>query len=260
MKEHIDMADKHSPILIQECCLHRQQSWKWSNEDYLLSLERKKQITIRNKSLDRNETNQSSIQTPPCINHTTSANSNESSPPKTNDHFFTWGTHYLLCASILGTFHFLVFAERRREGNPACMQVEMWEWKKRERALFGSLTGGLGRGHLRLTARLHEYQDGGCFGVRGRWHLNTDLGAVNEAEKLYKMSLAAADKLLKIFDALKNFREGIPVPDPNPLAKWGFSPIDLNNNISSHQFINAHFIWFYHGFLLHLAEKIELKC
>jgi len=33
------------------------------------------------------------------------------------------------------------------------------------------------------------------------------------------MSLAAADKLLKIFDALKNFREGIPVPDPNPLAK-----------------------------------------
>lgn len=34
------------------------------------------------------------------------------------------------------------------------------------------------------------------------------------------MSLAVADKLLKSFDALKNFREGIPVPDPNPLAKW----------------------------------------
>ncbi|XP_068709184.1 huntingtin-like [Montipora foliosa] len=33
------------------------------------------------------------------------------------------------------------------------------------------------------------------------------------------MSLAAADKLLKVFDALKNFREGIPVVDPNPLTK-----------------------------------------
>lgn len=44
------------------------------------------------------------------------------------------------------------------------------------------------------------------------------------------MSLAAADKLLKVFDALKNFREGIPVTEPNPLAKWGFS-IDLNNTI-----------------------------
>ncbi|XP_074614489.1 huntingtin-like isoform X2 [Acropora palmata] len=33
------------------------------------------------------------------------------------------------------------------------------------------------------------------------------------------MSLAAADKLLKVFDALKNFREGIPGADPNPLAK-----------------------------------------
>jgi len=49
--------------------------------------------------------------------------------------------------------------------------------------------------------------------------LRPDLGAVNEAHKLYKMSLAAADKLLKVFDALKNFREGIPVADPNPLAK-----------------------------------------
>lgn len=41
------------------------------------------------------------------------------------------------------------------------------------------------------------------------------------------MSLAAADKLLKIFDALKNFREGIPVTDPNPLAKWGFLQFKL---------------------------------
>ena len=29
--------------------------------------------------------------------------------------------------------------------------------------------------------RLHEYQDGGCFGVESRWHLRPDLGAVNEA-------------------------------------------------------------------------------
>jgi len=49
--------------------------------------------------------------------------------------------------------------------------------------------------------------------------LRQGLGAVNEAHKLHKMSLAAADKLLKVFDALKNFREGIPVTDPNPLAK-----------------------------------------
>lgn len=33
------------------------------------------------------------------------------------------------------------------------------------------------------------------------------------------MSLAAADKLLKIFEALKNYRDGIPVVDSNPLAK-----------------------------------------
>lgn len=55
--------------------------------------------------------------------------------------------------------------------------------------------------------------------MEGGRHLRRDLGALEKASQLCKMSLAAADKLLKIFDALKNFREGVPVPDPNPLAK-----------------------------------------
>ncbi|EDO49114.1 predicted protein [Nematostella vectensis] len=46
------------------------------------------------------------------------------------------------------------------------------------------------------------------------------------------MSLAVADKLLKNFEALKNFREGIPVTDTNPLAKKKEGLLPIKDRIS----------------------------
>lgn len=123
----------------------------------------------------------------------------------------------------LSIFSFLGREEGKKTLHACNLKCEN---ERKERALFESLEIWV-EVTCHSKTRLHEYQDGGCFGVEGRWHLRPDSEAVNGANKLYKMSLAAADKLLKIFDALKNFREGIPVTDPNPLAKWGF--LHLNN-------------------------------
>lgn len=49
-------------------------------------------------------------------------------------------------------------------------------------------------------------------------------GPWKKQDRVEIMSLAAADKLLKLFEALKNYRDGIPVADSNPLAKYvGFT-------------------------------------